>query len=55
MRLFINAFLTFCLVVLVGGIMPISARHFAEFYSIQAEIAASQKAPAAQLRLFSLR
>jgi hypothetical protein len=50
MRLFINAMLAFALVVFVGGVVPVSARHLAELHTLQAEISASQQARAAQLR-----
>jgi len=50
MRLFINAMLAFALVVFVGGVVPVSARHLAELHTIQAEIAASQEARDAALR-----
>jgi hypothetical protein len=49
MRLFINAMLAFALVVFVGGLVPVSARHLAELHTIRTEIAASQQARA-QLR-----
>jgi len=55
MRLFINGLLAFAFVIFVGGIVPVSARHLAELHTIQAQIAASQKASAAHLRLISLR
>jgi hypothetical protein len=50
MRLFINAMLAFALVVFVGGVVPVSARHLAELHTIQAEIAVSQADQAARLR-----
>jgi hypothetical protein len=40
--------LAFALVVFVGGVVPVSARHLAELRTIQAEITASREA--AQLR-----
>jgi hypothetical protein len=50
MRHFINAMLAFALVVFVGGVVPVSARHPAELHTIQAEISASREAQAAHLR-----
>ena len=50
MRLFINAMLGFALVVFVGGVVPVSARHLVELHTIRAEIAASRQDQAVRLR-----
>jgi hypothetical protein len=44
MRLFINAMLAFTLVVFVGGVVPLSARHLAELRAMRTDIAAVQPA-----------
>lgn len=55
MRLFINAMLAFAVAGILGGIVPVSARHLAELHTIRAEIAADQAARAPGLRPAILR
>ena len=55
MRLFINAMLVIAVAGVLGGIVPLSARHLAELHSIRAEIAADRETRAPDLRPSILR
>jgi hypothetical protein len=55
MRIFINAMLGLAIAGVLGGVVPVSARHLAELHSIRAEIAADQAARAPTLRPDILR
>jgi hypothetical protein len=50
MRIFINAMLVFAVAGILGGVVPVSARHIAELQNIRAEIAADQAARSPELR-----
>ncbi len=50
MRFFINAMLVFAVVGILGGVVPVSARHIAELHTIRAEIAADQANRSPDLR-----
>jgi hypothetical protein len=52
MRLFINAMLVLAVTGVLGGIVPLSARHLAELHSVQAKSAAGTAIPALRPAIF---
>ena len=55
MRFFINAMLVLAVAGVIGGIIPVSAKHLAELHTIRAEIVADQAARSPVLRPAILR